>query len=179
MKKFNAITITSNGEARIAKYLRSNKIEFCQEYIFPDLVNSLTGEHLRFDFYIPSLNLCIEFDGIQHFEYTPEFHGIIIKRGKRRLEYQKFKDKQKNQYCRYKGIRLLRIKYTKFDKIESILDRIIGSKNLMKKTTVSKIKPIKVKKAKNKDFKIHSKPPVWSEEQKIENLKKYNTSLHE
>ena len=51
----------SIGEENIAHLLRENNIDFEREKTFKDLPRR------RFDFYIPSLNRVIEFDGKQHF----------------------------------------------------------------------------------------------------------------
>lgn len=60
---------------------------------------------LRFDFYLPKYNICIEFDGIQHFKPI-RFFG-----GKKRFILQKMKDEIKNRYCLDNGIKLIRFNY--------------------------------------------------------------------
>ena len=62
----------SKGEREIRLYLEKNNIEFMQEYKFD---NCKYKDFLRFDFCIPSLNLCIEFDGEQHFKEKDFFGG--------------------------------------------------------------------------------------------------------
>jgi hypothetical protein len=69
-----------------------------------------------FDFYIESMNLLIEFDGIQHFMPISRFGGET------EFEKIKIKDKIKTEYCMKNNIRLVRISY--MDDIQMVLDSI-------------------------------------------------------
>ena len=60
--------IKSRGEYKIAACLQNLNIIFYKQYIFQDCINPKTHFQLRFDFYLPEYNCCIEYDGIQHFE---------------------------------------------------------------------------------------------------------------
>lgn len=94
------------GERTIDKYLTDLNISFTREHIL-----NKCGKQ-RFDFYISSHNLAIEYDGVQHFQiyrkYTPTLEI---------LEKVQKMDVQKTKYCLNNGIRLLRIAYTNFDSI--------------------------------------------------------------
>jgi very-short-patch-repair endonuclease len=107
----------SKGEIRIENYLKENNIDYKSQYVFGDCKNI---NNLVFDFYLPILNTCIEFDGKLHF-MSIDFFG-----GKEQLEKIKKRDKIKTQYCKNKKINLIRIRYNDFDNIESILDKIIN-----------------------------------------------------
>ena len=74
---------------------------------------------MPFDFYLPNQNMCIEYDGIHHFE--PTTFGGDLEDAKRQFELTKKKDKIKDDFCKSSGIRLLRIKYCDFDTLENIL----------------------------------------------------------
>ena len=79
---------------------------------------------LFFDFYIPKLNMVIEYDGIQHFE--PVFRkGVTKEKSVKLFEDSKIRDSIKNDYCKNNNIFLLRISYKDFDKIEEILNQYI------------------------------------------------------
>ena len=104
----------SKGIKIIKSFLLLNNIQFEQEYTFIDCTNPLTGKLLRFDIFITDLNLCIEFDGQQHFNAVPLFGG------KEELEKTIFRDNIKNEYCRSNNINLIRIKYN--ENIENILN---------------------------------------------------------
>ena len=55
----------SKGEVKIMIFLESNNIKFIRQFKFNDCKYIKT---LSFDFYIPKYNLCIEYDGEQHFK---------------------------------------------------------------------------------------------------------------
>lgn len=102
----------SSGENTIRRYLENYQIGFIKNYKFNDCINK---RKLPFDFYIPNYNICIEYDGIQHYESVKYFGGI------KRFEELKIKDKIKTQYCIDNNITLIRIPYTEFNSIENIL----------------------------------------------------------
>lgn len=107
----------SYGEKKIFKWLQTHKINFYTQYVFPQCKNVL---ELPFDFYIPEKNLCIEYDGEQH--YKPcQFGGISLEEAKTRLAECQKRDRIKNEYCKNNGINLLRINYKQFKEIEQIL----------------------------------------------------------
>lgn len=76
---------------------------------------------LRFDFYIPSRNACIEYDGEQHFDTVDFEGGSSEKELKEKLKLNKKRDSIKDKYCKKNGIKLLRIPYYEFDNIENKL----------------------------------------------------------
>lgn len=121
-KKIKKINLyNSKGELTIQNLLRKLRIKFIREYKFSDMINPLTGQRLIFDFYLPDHKTCIEFDGKQHFEYCKDFHGDDPIEGLRKLEYQKKKDKMKDDYCIRKKLNLIRISYKDYPNIESII----------------------------------------------------------
>lgn len=106
----------SIGELRIKTYLENHDYHYIYEYSFPDCRNI---NPLSFDFAIfenDGLKCLIEFDGAQHFRNL-DFFG-----GEDRLKEQQARDRIKDDYCMTNNIVLLRIPYTKLDKIEIILD---------------------------------------------------------
>ncbi|MDU4051151.1 MAG: hypothetical protein E7H33_09565 [Clostridium perfringens] len=106
----------SKGEKAIRLYLEKNNIEFKQEYRFDDC---RLRRSLPFDFYIPKYNLCIEFDGEQHYKANDFFGEESFKETQKR-------DKIKNDYCRENNINLIRIPYWELDNVESILNEEFG-----------------------------------------------------
>lgn len=105
----------SKGEKQIADLLESRNINFIRDHKF----NACKNKHrLRFDFYIPNLNTCIEFDGIQH-SVPIKYFG-----GNDRLELTKYRDSIKNFYCKSNNIPLLRISYK--DDIRDTLFAFLG-----------------------------------------------------
>ena len=68
---------------------------------------------LSFDFYVPSMNLCIEVDGAQH--YKPSgFRNITKEEREAKLIDVRCRDEIKTNFCKNNGIKLLRIPYSAF-----------------------------------------------------------------
>jgi hypothetical protein len=106
---------SSKGEAKIAMFLKQYNIE----HVFQHKIRIDNSFHW-FDFYIPNRKLIIEYNGMQHYKLTP-FWG---KGGsKEALKKQKERDKIKTQWCNANDINLLVIPYTKYDKIDDILNK--------------------------------------------------------
>lgn len=93
----------SKGEMFIEEILKENNIKYIPQKRFDDCRNI---KPLPFDFYLPDEITCVEYDGQQH-EYPVEYWG-----GEEKLQQQKINDSIKNEYCKEKGIRLIRIPYT-------------------------------------------------------------------
>ena len=102
----------STGESKFYNALITLGIDFEPQYSFEELVGD-SGVKLRFDFclYINNECICIELDGIQHYQPVERFGGE-----KEFFRVQKY-DKRKNDYCEANGIKLIRIPYTEYDKI--------------------------------------------------------------
>lgn len=73
-----------------------------------------------YDFYIPSFNLLIEYQGEQHYQHIK--FDKTIEYGKRRLKNQQMNDSIKREYAKKHNIELLEIHYWDFDNIEQILE---------------------------------------------------------
>ncbi|WP_440603289.1 hypothetical protein [Bacillus sp. GB_SG_008] len=110
--------INSKGSIRIAEILESNGIEFKREYRFEDCKHINT---LPFDFktILRGEILLIEFDGEQHFKPMEHWGG------EEAFKETQLRDQIKNEYCEEKEIKLIRIKYTEYDNIESILQEVL------------------------------------------------------
>jgi len=93
---------SSKGEDIIEEILIMEKVNYIKQMTFP---NCIYISRLKFDFYIPTLNLCIEFDGEQHFK-SVEYWG-----GQKGLEKRQNSDKIKTEFCQNNNINLLRISY--------------------------------------------------------------------
>lgn len=104
----------SKGEEEISLYLKKKKIEFKREEKFADLKDK---DYLAYDFYIPSRNLLIEFNGKQHYNYIPFFH-----KSPHEFHRQLHHDWLKRRYAKKNGITLLVIPFWEFKKIDEILE---------------------------------------------------------
>lgn len=101
----------SRGEKTINTFLENNNIKTLRQYVFKDCRHKLP---LPFDFYLPDLNICIEFQGIQHYQAVEMFGGAQGFIG------CQIRDKIKQEYCLKNNINLFFIKYN--DEIEKILN---------------------------------------------------------
>ena len=110
--------IKSKMESYIADILTSENINFIEQYTFDDCKNV---NLLPFDFYLPDYNVCIEYDGEQHY-YPIEYFGGI-----KSFEYRKNNDKIKNTYCKNNNINLIRFSYLLSK--QEIKEKIINIKN--------------------------------------------------
>lgn len=101
------------GEKRIRLYLEEKQIPFIRQYhiIYKD-------NNYKSDFFIPSKNLIIEYNGIQHYKPIKMFGGA------KAFHKQKQRDENVRQYCMENGIKLLEISYLQYPIIEQILDAV-------------------------------------------------------
>lgn len=106
----------SKGEEQVAKVLKSLNVEFIEQHKFDECRNKAP---LEFDFYIPSHNLCIEYDGVQHFR--PVLRHSDQQKNEAGFLTGLANDNIKNKFCEDNNISLLRIPYYKFNDIELII----------------------------------------------------------
>ena len=110
---------SSKGENRIATYLYKNNYEYIAQKTFGDLKGIKKG-HLSYDFYIPSKNILIEYQGQQH-ERPVDFLNMGQKYAEECFKRQKKHDELKRKYAERHNIKMLEIWYWDFDNIEQIL----------------------------------------------------------
>ena len=92
----------SHGERQITTWLDHQHIEYKPQYRFDDCRDKYT---LPFDFYLPRHNVCIEYNGKQHYEAI-DFFG-----GEEAFNIRQYHDRIKDDYCKNNGIHMLRISY--------------------------------------------------------------------
>ena len=112
--------IKSANEIKIEEILTELQIDFETEKTFDNCINPKTNYKLRFDFYLPDYNTCIEYDGQQHYIgwWQDKIEGS--------LESSQYRDKIKTDFCRNNNIKLIRIPYWDENKIDKqyILNKI-------------------------------------------------------
>lgn len=92
----------SKGEIEVEKYLQNKKINIITQKKFKNCKNK---RELPFDFYLPDYNVCIEYDGEQHFKLNDYWGGA------KQFKKIKIHDQIKNNFCHENDIKLLRIRY--------------------------------------------------------------------
>lgn len=98
--------ISNKGENAIRKFLTEREIEFEEQKKFEGCVYK---RQLKFDFYLPKYNLCIESDGNVHFENINWNGKMTNEEMEENLKLNQLRDKIKNDYCKNNGINLLRV----------------------------------------------------------------------
>ena len=111
----------SKGEYKIAQLLMQLQIPFITQKRFDSCIFPKTNRQLVFDFYLPELNILIEYDGEQHFQK--------VKNDFFNYEELQERDNFKNEWCKKEGIKLIRIPYTDFEKLDLANMRRIIEKN--------------------------------------------------
>jgi len=104
----------SKGEIIVYNYLVDNNISFEQQKEFPTLVG-LSGFPLSYDFFVPSMKLLIEVNGLQHYSPINHFGGT------RKFQKQQKHDRRKRLYANNHGYKLLEIEC----KENACLDKIV------------------------------------------------------
>ena len=103
----------SRGEKEIYRILQEHGVDFIYQQRMRDLYR-YKGQYFSYDFYIPSSNTLIEYQGEYHDKVTnyntPE-----------RLADQQIRDRMKREYAEKNGYNLIEIWYTQIDDIEQIL----------------------------------------------------------
>lgn len=102
----------SKGELEIERVLIMLEVDFEIEKKFPGCIYI---SQLSFDFFVPSRNLCVEYQGEQHYRPMGYFGG------EKTFSDTCRRDEIKREFCKQNGIDLLDIPYFEFDDIEGIL----------------------------------------------------------
>ena len=110
----------SKGENKIELALIKNNILYNIQFTFS---NCKYKNPLEFDFYLPDYNMCIEYQGIQHYEPI-DFAGRGEEWAKKLFKENQIRDQIKRDYCKTNNIKLLEIPYWEFDNIEKILLKV-------------------------------------------------------
>ena len=90
----------SKGETKIRNWLLENNVSFESQKKFSDLRKK---KPLSYDFYLPTYNILIEFNGRQHYEYVDVFHRNGIADLEKQIEH----DKLKQEFAHKNHIKLI------------------------------------------------------------------------
>ena len=114
----NCAGYKSKGEKLIGEWLKDNGIEYIPQMKFNGCV---LNRELRFDYYLPKYNTCIEYNGKQHYYASSKFGG------ENEFELTKTRDQIKIKYCMDNSIPLIIIKWDEnpIHKLQSVFLNII------------------------------------------------------
>ena len=103
----------------VAKEIEKFGFSFEREKTWSWLVNRKNNHHLYVDFFIKDLNLCIEYNGQQHYEMIKFFHDT-----KEVFEHKKQLDELKEKLLNEHGLNLEVIRYS--DDIKNKISKILS-----------------------------------------------------
>lgn len=105
-----------HGEVLVERCLYNNNIEYIAQYEININKSINPSGKAQIDFYLPSHNIFIEYNGIQHYIPVQRFGGEL------QLQRQQQRDEFVRKYCESNNIKLLEIPYSeKDDNIETII----------------------------------------------------------
>lgn len=98
----------TKGEKKIRLFLEKNNICYKQQYL---------KFGFYFDFFLPNLNVYLEFNGKQHYEPIGFFGGL------KTFERQIARDIEKDEIIHTENLKLIKIGYWQMSKIDDILEK--------------------------------------------------------
>lgn len=118
----------SKNNNKIAEILANYNIVFIEEKSFSECKDK---QLLRFDFYLPDYNLCIEYQGEQHY---PKRYKQLCDPKRRQytdvdLQNNIKRDQIKRNFCQINNIKLLEIPYWESHNIKNILQKELNLYN--------------------------------------------------
>jgi hypothetical protein len=119
------------GEKKIEEYLQKNNIQYETQ---KSLDNCKNKRPLKFDFYLPTYDVLIEFDGGLHFEAKKYFGGIDG------LSKRRECDLVKNVFCIRNKKYLFRISDNDIRNVEQLIENYLNKqdKKIIEYSTLSK-----------------------------------------
>lgn len=109
--------LRSLGEEKVALFLDVNEITYYPQYRIKNDNLFCKNKYFEVDFYIPTKNVVIEYNGEQH------YHPVDLWGGEEKLEIQKERDNALRQYCEEHKISLIEIPCWDYDNVETILKK--------------------------------------------------------
>lgn len=113
---------SSKGELLIYNWLKRNNVTFKREFelIISEIAKNSTKVRIDFFIKINNAQYFIEYDGIQHFKYTPYFH----KNGIKDFERQQRRDKVLNDFCELHKDKVVLIRFNYKQNEKEIINKL-------------------------------------------------------
>jgi hypothetical protein len=112
----------SFGENLVKVFLDEHHIDYIPQYRIKNENLFCNNEYLIVDFYLPSFNAIIEYNGVQHYQPIKRFGGYGS------FDNQIERDNSLRQYCKEHKIKLIEIPYTQKKNINEILKKELKTK---------------------------------------------------
>ncbi len=114
----------SSGEQSVLTWFEKNLIKNYKHHVKFNELRGINNGMLDFDFGIGNIekeqySILIEFQGEQHYAFTPYFHKTI-----KDFERQKEHDNRKRMYCKEHNIKLIEIPYN-YKNLDDYLNQIL------------------------------------------------------
>lgn len=116
----NKISFPEEQCNKVLRDILGMHVEICRQYRLKKDLEHRYKSSVFVDFYIPSYNLIIEYNGEQHYEQNNLFHKT-----KKDFEHQIDRDRYVVDYCREFGIKLLVIPYVDSKRIPDIIKEFL------------------------------------------------------
>lgn len=113
---------TSHGENKVKAVLDEMGVSYIQQHWFRNESIFCRNKKLKVDFYIPSLNTIIEYNGEQHYIEKPIWGGA------EELTRIQERDQSLRMFCKEHKINLIEIPYTEKNNINSFLRKRLKGK---------------------------------------------------
>lgn len=112
----------SSNELKIEQILKQNNISFCIQKRFEDCRDQ---KPLPFDFYLTEYNMCIEYQGEQHFIPIKRTKSDTNEDTEKNLNYIKHHDLIKKMYCKDNRIDFFEIMY--YEDVDERMNKLLSS----------------------------------------------------
>ena len=112
----------SFGENLVKVFLDEHHIDYIPQYRIKNENLFCNNEYFIVDFYLPSFNAIIEYNGVQHYQPIKRFGGYGS------FDNQIERDNSLRQYCKEHKIKLIEIPYTQKKNINEILKKELKTK---------------------------------------------------
>ena len=107
----------SFGENLVKVFLDKHSVNYIQQYKIKNENLFCNNGYMIVDFYLPSFNIIIEYNGIQHYKPIKRFGGLDS------FNNQIERDNAVRQYCTEHKTKLIEIPYTQKNNIDNILKK--------------------------------------------------------
>lgn len=114
-----SVEASSTPERIIADVMDALGVPFFKEYTFDECRSPTSNRKLRFDFYVPSKNVLIEFHGEQHFKKNKMMH-----KGDK-FERMQEHDRIKAEYALKEGITLVTFTTSNLSQLRSCVEGVL------------------------------------------------------